>query len=133
MTVQGGDAGGKAHRHAAQPARSPDIPPPEQASLPSGYPSGPDGGDWPSGHQGRYGERSETNAWAIASLIAGLVGLLIPLSSIVGIVMGSVAINQIKKTRRSGYGMAVAGIVIAIATLVTYVVFAIHFRGHFPS
>ncbi len=70
---------------------------------------------------------------AMGSLIASIVGLLVPFSSIVGIVLGLVAINQIKKTRQSGYGMAVGGIVIAIATLVTYVVFAIHFRAHLPS
>lgn len=70
---------------------------------------------------------------AMGSLIASVIGLLVPFSSMVAIALGFVAINQIKKTRQSGYGMAVAGIVIAIATLVTYVVFAIHFRAHLPS
>lgn len=125
MTVQGGDARGNSHGQAEQPARSPEIPPPEQASPPSRYP--------PPGYEGRYIQRSETNAMAMGSLIASIVGLLVPFSSIVGIVLGLVAINQIKKTRQSGYGMAVGGIVIAIATLVTYVVFAIHFRAHLPS
>lgn len=131
MTVQGGDARGNSHGQAEQPARSPEIPPPEQASPPSGYP--PSGDDGPPGYEGRYIQQSETNAMAMGSLIASIVGLLVPFSSIVGIVLGLVAINQIKKTHQSGYGMAVAGIVIAIATLVTYVVFAIHFRAHLPS
>jgi hypothetical protein len=125
MTVQGGDGRGNAHDHAEQPARSPEIPPAEQPSPPSGYP--------PPGYEGRYAQQSETNAMAIGSLIASVVGLLVPFASIVGIVLGLVAINQIKKTRQSGYRMAVAGIVIAIATLVIYVIFAIHFRAHLPS
>jgi Domain of unknown function (DUF4190) len=153
MTVQGGDARGKAHGQAEQPARSPEIPPPEQASPPAGYPppgyppSGPGypgapvydnpsypcGGYLPPGYEGGYAQQSETNGMAIGSLIASVVGLMVPISSIVGIVLGSVAINQIKKTRQPGYGMAIAGIVIGIATLVTYVVFAIHFRAHLPS
>lgn len=130
MTIQGGDARGNAHGHAENPARSAEAPPPEQASPPSGYPpSGPPPGDY----AGRYVQQSETNAMAIGSLIASIVGLLVPFSSIVGIVLGLVAINKIKQTRQSGYGIAVAGILIAVATLVTYVAFAIHFRGHLPS
>jgi hypothetical protein len=126
MTVQGGDARGKAHGQAEQPARSPQITPPEQASPPAGHP--------PSGPPpGGYGQQSETNAMAIGSLIASVVGFLVPISSIVAIVLGSVAINQIKTTRQPGYGMAVSGIVISTVTLVTYVVFEIHFRGHLPS
>jgi hypothetical protein len=132
MTVQGGDARGNSHGQAEQPARSPEIAPSEHASPPSRYPPSGDYGP-PPGYHGRYIQQSETNAMAMGSLIASIVGLLVPFSSIVGIVLGSVAINQIKKTRQSGYGMAVAGIVIAIATLVTYVVFAIHFRAHLPS
>ncbi len=157
MTVQGGDSGGKAHGHAEQPARSPEIPSSEQASPPSGYPpSGPPPGDYgrpgyrggpvygspsyprgggypPSGNGGGYVQQSETNARAIGSLVASVIGLLIPFASMLGIVLGAVAINQIKKTRQAGYGMAVAAILIGIVTLVTYVVFAIHFHGHFPS
>jgi len=106
MTFQSGDAREKAHGQAEQP-------------LP--------------GYGGREVQQSETNTMAIGAMIASVVGLLVPFSSIVGIVLGSVAINQIKKTRQSGYGLAVAGIVIGIATLVTYVVFAIHFRAHLPS
>lgn len=140
MTVQGGDARGKAHGQAPQPGRSPEIPPSEQALPPSGYP--PPSGYGRPGHPGTpaYGGLSypgplqpETNGMAIGSLIASVVGLLVPFSSIVGIVLGSVAINRINRTRQAGYGMAVAGIVIGITTLATYVVFAIHFRGHFPS
>ncbi|MGV7796039.1 DUF4190 domain-containing protein, partial [Mycobacterium kansasii] len=51
--------------------------------------------------------------------------------SIVAIVLGAVAINQIKRTQQDGYGLAVAGIVIGIATLVVSLIvmmFARHSR-----
>ncbi|COZ62877.1 Conserved membrane protein of uncharacterised function [Mycobacterium tuberculosis] len=35
---------------------------------------------------------------------------------------GAIAINQIKQTREEGYGLAVAGIVIGIATLLVYMI-----------
>jgi Domain of unknown function (DUF4190) len=90
---------------------------------PGGYPQ--------PGYPGGYAPQSETNALAIASLIASLVGLLFPISSIVGIVLGAVAISQIKHTRQPGYGLAVAGIVVGIATVVIYVVFVATFRMHY--
>lgn len=117
MTFQGGDSG-------------------EQGTAPSGpapLPNPPGLHYPPPGHRGGYVQQSETNTMAIGSLIASLVGLLVPVSSIVSIVLGSIAINRIRRTRQPGYGLAFAGIVISIVTLVTYVVFAIHFRAHLPS
>jgi uncharacterized membrane protein len=66
---------------------------------------------------------------AIASLIASFTGLLCCIGGIVGIVLGIIALDQIKKTRQDGYGMAVAGIVIGIATLIVALIvgiFAMH-------
>ncbi|MGV0554767.1 DUF4190 domain-containing protein, partial [Mycobacterium kansasii] len=63
-----------------------------------------------------------TNALAIASLIASFTGLLCGLGSIVAIVLGAIALDQIKRTRQEGFGLAVAGIVIGIATLVVILV-----------
>ncbi|COX18858.1 Conserved membrane protein of uncharacterised function [Mycobacterium tuberculosis] len=48
--------------------------------------------------------------------------MLCCIGSIVGIVFGAIAINQIKQTREEGYGLAVAGIVIGIATLLVYMI-----------
>jgi Domain of unknown function (DUF4190) len=137
MTVQGGDSGeqGTAPSGPRPVPNPPSFDYPPSGPPPGGHrrPSYQGGGYLPPGYGGRYVQQSQTNAMAIGSLIASVVGLLVPFGSIVGIVLGSVAINRIKKTRQPGYGMAVVGIAIGIATLVTYVVFAIHFRGHLPS
>ena len=63
-----------------------------------------------------------TNTLAIVSLVSSVVGLLCGIGSIIGIVCGAVALNQIKRTREDGYGLAIAGIVIGVASLVISVV-----------
>ena len=106
------------------------------------YPAGPQFGAPPAGYyppgdfrpdyQGGYGfpadgfpaggfppgpTRSAVNGMAIASLVSSFTGLLCCIGSIVAIVLGTIALGQIKRTRQDGYGLAVAGIVIGIATL----------------
>lgn len=76
-------------------------------AYPPGYPGAPQGG---------------TNKLAIGSLVASVLGLLCCIGSVVGIVLGAVAINQIKWTRQEGYGLAVAGIVVGVATLLISIV-----------
>ncbi len=61
------------------------------------------------------------NGMAIASLVLGLVGIIpfLGLMGIVGLILGIVALNQIKSSwgRQKGHGLAVAGIVLgAIGT-----------------
>ncbi|MFY2858723.1 DUF4190 domain-containing protein [Mycobacterium sp. THU-M104] len=85
------------------------------APYPAGYPPLPDyhGGYWPSGDA-----RPGTNGLAIASLLLSLTGLLCCfIGSIAGIVLGVVALSQIKRTRQGGSAMAAAGIVIGIGGL----------------
>ncbi|HQE16151.1 MAG TPA: DUF4190 domain-containing protein, partial [Mycobacterium sp.] len=67
-----------------------------------------------------------TNPLAIFSLVASVVGLLCGIGSAIGIVLGAVALNQIKRTRQGGYGLAVAGIVVGVASLVISLVFMIY-------
>ena len=88
------------------------MPPPEYgAPYPTGY--------------GYPAAASGTNSLAIFSLVASVVGL-VPfcgfIFSIIGIVLGAIAINQIKKTGQAGYGLAVAGIVVGVATLAVGVI-----------
>ncbi|HNA50136.1 MAG TPA: DUF4190 domain-containing protein [Mycobacterium sp.] len=87
-------------------------PPPQPYGTPGGYgyPATPPG----------------TNTMAIASLVASVVGVLCGIGSVVGIVLGVVALNQIKQTRQAGYGLAVAGIVVGIATLIISMIWAIY-------
>jgi hypothetical protein len=116
---------------SAYPPPRYEFPPPS----PPGYPAGPPPGygppnygppgygppSYPAPYPGGYGfpdaAQSGTNGLAIASLIASLAGVLCCLISIVGIVLGVVALNQIKQTRQGGYGLAVAGIVVGSITL----------------
>ncbi|OBK16152.1 hypothetical protein A5636_04120 [Mycobacterium asiaticum] len=99
--------------------------PPQYGGYPGGYYPG-----W--GHApGGYGApRTGMNTMAIVSLIAGVLGIFCCVGSIVGIVCGTVGLNQIKQTREDGHGLAVSGIVISVATLLFYfVVLALGARG----
>ncbi len=66
-----------------------------------------------------------TNTMAIASLVASVVGVCCGIGSIVGIVLGFLALNQIKQTRQAGHGLAVAGIAVGAVTLVLNLVVGI--------
>jgi hypothetical protein len=66
---------------------------------------------------------------AIAALISSFTGLFCCIGGIVAIVLGIIALDQIKRTRQDGYAIAVAGIVIGIATLIVALIvgiFAMH-------
>ncbi|SPM41375.1 hypothetical protein WU83_28585, partial, partial [Mycobacterium numidiamassiliense] len=111
-------------------------PPPGYDASPPGYgpPQYPGGYHYPTpDYPGAYGPQpvtpSGTNGMAVASLIASFTGLLCCIGGIVGIVLGIIALDQIKRTRQDGYALAVAGIVIGIATLIIALIvgiFAMH-------
>ncbi|MDV3292389.1 DUF4190 domain-containing protein [Mycobacterium avium] len=108
----------------------PPYPPPGYGppGYPGGYYPGPDYGGYPP-QPPLLGGQPGTNGLAIASLIASFTGLLCGIGSVVAIVLGAIALDQIKRTRQDGFGLAVAGIVIGIATLVVtlvVVLFALH-------
>jgi uncharacterized protein DUF4190 len=74
----------------------------------------------------RTGQRSE--ALALASMITGIVGLLLigcfgPFPGIVALVLGLVALSQIKKSpeKYGGKGFATAGVVIGAVSVAFYV------------
>jgi Na+/melibiose symporter-like transporter len=54
---------------------------------------------------------------AIASLVSSIIGACCGLGSIIGIVLGIVALNQIKQTRQAGQGLAIAGIIVGAITM----------------
>lgn len=62
---------------------------------------------------------------AIGSLVASIVGVCCGIGSIVGIILGIVAMNQIKKTGENGHGLAIAGIVVGVLSLLINVVWTI--------
>jgi hypothetical protein len=94
------------------------FPPPPLPPQYGGTP-GPGGYGYPAPPSG-------TNTLAISSLVTSVLGF-IPLCgwilSIVGIVLGIVALTQIKQSRQGGYGLAVAGIVVGAATMVISIIF----------
>ncbi|MDX6259510.1 MAG: hypothetical protein QOH84_1198 [Kribbellaceae bacterium] len=57
-------------------------------------------------------QTNKSNALAIASLVCGLGGLVIGISAPLGVILGIIALVQIKKRKESGTAMAVVGIVV---------------------
>jgi hypothetical protein len=101
------------------------YPPPPQGG---GYPPPPQGGGYPPPPGGFGGAPTKTNTLAIASLVCAVLGLLCGVGSILGIVLGVVALNQIKQTGEGGRGLAQAGIVVgAIFVVLGIVGYAIYF------
>jgi len=66
-----------------------------------------------------------TNQLAIASLVASILGVCCGIGSIVGIVLGIIAINQIKERGQDGHGLAVAGIAVGAVTLLISLVWTV--------
>ncbi|MEU0406162.1 DUF4190 domain-containing protein [Streptomyces sp. NPDC006197] len=112
---------------------TPPTPPPAGGPQPGGWPApgpytspgmpyaaGPYGG--PPGAPGAapYGRppRRSTNGLAIASLVSGIVCCLPPL----GLVLGLVALPQIRKKEQTGRGLAIAGIALSAASSLLLVV-----------
>ncbi|MEV0078613.1 DUF4190 domain-containing protein [Nocardia neocaledoniensis] len=113
------------------PPSQPQYPNYQQPSAPQ-YPQQPPvyGATPAPGYQpyGAYPQPQGTNGLAIGALVSSLVGLCTCIGSIVGIVLGVMALNQIKERGGEGRGMALAGIWIGAITLVLgllYVVFVI--------
>lgn len=98
--------------------------PPPPAATP-GYPPYPGGyGDpgFPSYPGYRFAAQRRTNVLAIVSLVGSISGVLCFIGSLVGIITGVIAINQIKRTGEKGWGLAVAGAAAGIAGLLLYIV-----------
>jgi hypothetical protein len=58
------------------------------------------------------GQSNKTNPLAIASLVCGLGGLVVGITAPIGVILGIIALMQIKKRKESGTAMAVVGIVV---------------------
>lgn len=89
-----------------------------------GYPPPPPYGAYPppAGYPGAgYGYaapvQSGNNSLAIASLVSSIVGGCCGIGSIVGIVLGAMALSQIKQSGQSGRGLAIAGIAVGVVTM----------------
>jgi len=116
-----GSAGQPAYGAPAQPYGTPGQP---------GYgaPGQPGYGTWGGAQQptygtygNPYGATQSTNGLATASLVLGILGLFCGITAIVGLILGIVALGQIRNGRGTGRGLAIGGIVtsaVAIALTV---------------
>ncbi len=59
---------------------------------------------------------------AIASLVCAIVGVFCGVGSILGIVLGVIALNQVKRSGQAGRGLALAGIIVGAIMLVLGIV-----------
>lgn len=82
---------------------------------------------YPAGYQPYgYPNRQGTNGLAIASLVTSLAGFATcGLTSIVGIILGVVALNQIKQSGQDGRGLALGGIWAGVAVPVLWLLYFI--------
>ncbi|MEU7629802.1 DUF4190 domain-containing protein [Nocardia sp. NPDC049220] len=109
-----------APQYPVQPPAQPMTPPPQpqypayhQAAQPYPQPN------YPYPYQPYGASVQGTNGVAIGALISSLVGFVTcGLGSIVGIILGTVALNQIKQSGQEGRGMALAGIWVGVGSIV---------------
>ncbi|MFI8191008.1 DUF4190 domain-containing protein [Streptomyces sp. NPDC085946] len=99
------------------PAPGPHQPPPPHGPYPYPYPWGQAQGPYPP-PPGPYGAPPALNGLAIAALVLGVLCFL----PAVGLVLGLVALRQIKRRGERGRGMAVAGSVLSSVGLVLWAV-----------
>jgi hypothetical protein len=104
------------------------YPPPGAYPPPGPYPPPVGYGPPPSAYAyaAPYADATSTNGKAIGALVTSLAGVplcfcVVP--SIVGIVLGIVAMNDIKKTGQQGRGMALAAVIVGGVSLALTVVF----------
>jgi hypothetical protein len=74
------------------------------------YPAGQAPAAYGYGYPGARADK--TNGLAIASLVCGLGGLVVGITAPIGVILGIIALMQIKSRKESGTAMAVVGIVV---------------------
>lgn len=62
----------------------------------------------------------KTNVLAIVSLVIAILQF-----NIIAIILGAIALNQIKKTGENGRGLAIAGIIIGALSVLFWIIFTI--------
>jgi hypothetical protein len=110
----------------AAPGAYPPGPYPPTPAFPGqapggGYQSPPVPGYWSQPPAPGFVPVTRTNGLAIASLVLGILWLFW-LGSLVGLVLGLVALKQIKDRNQGGRGIAIAGVVLSVLWLVGLVV-----------
>jgi len=111
------------------PPPAPGYPPPGYPPYAGGYPYGTDPYD-----PYRSMKPPGTNGKAVAALACSLGGLLFcGLPSVVGLILGIVAMRETKRTGQEGYGLALAGTIIGGLVTVGFVLYILFFVGLMAS
>lgn len=110
----------------AQPSGTPPYGPvpPQFGAPPYGTPAGYPPPPYTYGY-GYAPQQGGTNGMAIAAMVCGICGFACLVPGLVGIILGIVALPQIKRSGQSGRGMAIAGIVVGALWIVGFVVLVI--------
>lgn len=58
------------------------------------------------------------SGWSMAAFTLGLVGIVVPLASVLAVVCGSAALTEIRKGRSGGLVLAVSGLILGGALCV---------------
>ena len=87
-----------------------------------GSPGAPGYGGYPPGY-GPYAA-ARTNPLAIAALVTGLLGF-----ALIPVVLGHMALSQVRRTGESGGWMAVVGLVLGYGTCAVYLLLLVMFGG----
>lgn len=108
------------------PGQAPPGPYPSAPAFPGQAPGGgyqppPVPGYWSQPPAPGFMPVTRTNGLAIASLVLGILWLFW-LGSLVGLILGLVALKQIKRRNQGGRGIAIAGVVLSVLWLVGLVV-----------
>src|SRR5215475_7879113 len=77
-----------------------------------GYAPAPAGSQWAGWAPQALPPSATTNGMAIAGFVLGLLGFF-GITAIIGIVLGSVALSNVRRTAQGGKGLAIAGIVLS--------------------
>lgn len=95
----------------------PPPPPPRPLPPPPSYSRPGDGSPPSPGYRS-----SSANSLAYWSLVSSGIGFLCGIGSIVGIVLGVIALNRITRTNEGPRGVAIAGIAVGAVGLVVFIV-----------
>jgi hypothetical protein len=94
---------------------------PFPGQAPGGYQPQPVPGYWSPPQAPGFVPVARTNGLAIASLVLGVLWLFW-LGSLVGLILGLLALKQIKDRHQGGRGIAIAGVVLSVLWLIGFVV-----------
>jgi hypothetical protein len=125
------------------PPGAPGYPPPAPGYPPPGYPGAPPGyqpyaGAYPYGPDPydpyRATKPPGTNGKAIVALCTSLAGLVFcGLPSIVGLILGVIAIRETRRTGQDGYGLALGGVIVGGLVTVGWVLYFLLIIGLYAS